>query len=131
MALMDAHVEMSGSEVVYGLRMRCESKFFHIGSGSEQRAHNLKQRSSAVLSYIEARGGTSQVEVKILERYQCPARARLREMELIGLHQPCTNTFGRSSIPAMILDGRPKGSKERCCCGALNCYGAEVNSRSK
>lgn len=130
-AFMDANEEISGNEVVYGLRMRSESKFFHIGSGSEQRANNLKQRSSAVLSYIEARGGISQVEVTIIERYQCPARARLREMELIGLHQPCTNTFGRSSIPAGILDGRPKGSNERCCCGAPNCYGVEVSSRSQ
>ena len=123
--------QMSGSEVVYGLKMRGEMNFFHIGSGSEQRAYNLTQRSPAVRSYIEARGGVSQVEVTILERHQCPARARLREMELVGIHQPATNTFGRSSIPAGILDGRPKGSKERCYCGAPNCYGAEVAARSR
>jgi hypothetical protein len=122
---------MSGSEVVYGFKMPNESKFFHIGSGSERRAHNFTQRNTTVRSYIEARGGTSQVQVTIIERHQCPARARIREMELIGLHQPVTNTFGRSSIPAGILNGRPKGSKERCRCGATDCYGAEVCSRNR
>jgi hypothetical protein len=120
-----------GGEVVYGLRMRGEDRFFHIGSGSERRARDLTRRSPAVRSYIEARGGDGQVEVVILERHRCPARARLREMERVGLHQPETNTFGRSSIPHGSLDGRPKGSKVRCSCGAPDCYGAEVSARSR
>ena len=120
-----------GSEVVYGHTMLAETAFFHIGSGSEQRAHNFVGRSPDWQTYVNARGGLSQVKVTILERHRCPARARLREMELVGSHQPSTNTFGRSSISSGILDGRPKGSKERCTCGAPDCYGAEATVRSR
>ncbi|MCU0727611.1 MAG: hypothetical protein MUE73_17775 [Planctomycetes bacterium] len=123
--------ESPGGEVVYGLRMQGDERFFHIGSGSERRAHDLNHRSPAVRSFIETRGGDARVEVVILERHRCPARARLREMELVGRHQPETNTFGRSSIPAGILHGRPKRSKVRCSCGAPDCYGAEVDARSR
>jgi hypothetical protein len=117
---------MTPGEVVYGHKMKNETAFFHIGSGSEQRSQNFTQRSSHWKAYVGARGGQTQVEVQILERYHCPARSRLREMELVMLHQPATNSFGRSSIPAGILDGRPKRSTTRCACGALDCYGAEV-----
>jgi hypothetical protein len=115
-----------GLEVVYGHKMKSENAFFHIGSGSEKRAYNYIGRGAAWRSYVDAPGGRAQIEVVILERHHCPARARLREMELVGYHQPSTNTFGRLSTPAGILDGRPKGSKERCDCGAPDCYGAEV-----
>ncbi len=121
--------ENISSEVVYGHKMRNEADYFHIGSGSEQRARNLKKRSALWRGYVDTHGGSKHVEVVILERYNCPARARFREMELIAVHQPLTNTFGRSSIPAGILDGRPKGSRVRCACGALDCYGAEVTTR--
>ena len=121
--------EVSGSEVVYGHKIRNEPGYFHIGSGSEQRAHTLKGRSALWQHYVDTHGGSKHVEVAILERYHCPARARLREMELVAVHQPHTNTFGRSSIPAAILDGRPKGSKIRCACGAADCYGAEASAR--
>ena len=119
----------SGSEVVYGHKVRNEMGYFHIGSGSEQRAHNLNGRSALWQHYVDTHGGSKHIEVVILERHHCPARARLREMELIAVHQPPTNTFGRTSIPAAILDGRPKGSKIRCACGAPGCYGAEVTAR--
>jgi hypothetical protein len=122
--------DSSGSEVVYGHRMRTEAGFFHIGSGSEQRARNFDGRSPAWQAYVNSHGGSTQIEVQILERHRCPARARLREMELVHDHQPATNTFGRSSIPSGIQDGRPKGSKKRCTCGAPDCYGAEVTARS-
>ncbi len=122
--------ENTGSEVVYGHKMRNEADYFHIGSGSERRARNLKGRSDLWQHYVDTHGGLKQIEVVILERYNCPARSRLREMELIAVHQSPTNTFGRSSIPAAILDGRPKGSKLRCACGAPDCYGAEVRDRS-
>jgi hypothetical protein len=118
--------EDSGSEVVYGHKIRNETGYFHIGSGSEQRAHNLKGRSALRQHYVDAHGGS--IEVVILERHHCPARARLREVELMAVHQPPTNTFGRSSIPAAILDGRPKGSKIRCACGAADCYGVELTA---
>ena len=121
--------DVPGREVVYGHKMLTEAVFFHIGSGSEQRARNFRRRSPAWQDYVNARGGVSNVEVKILERHHCPARARLREMKLVSAHQPSTNSFGRSSVPSGILDGRPKGSKERCTCGAPDCYGAEVAAR--
>jgi hypothetical protein len=117
---------MTGDEVVYGHRLKNEASYFHIGSGSERRARTLTRRSSRWQQYVNARGGVTQVEVSILERHHCPARARLREMQLVALHQPTTNGFGRSMIPTGILDGRPKGSTERCACGATDCYGAEV-----
>ena len=123
--------EMPGDEVVYGHRMRGETGFFHIGSGSERRARTLINRSAPWKQYVAAHGGRSQVEVEILERYHCPARARLREMDLVNIHQPPTNRFGRSSTPDTILDGRPKGSTERCACGAPDCYGAEVAARNR
>jgi hypothetical protein len=123
--------ETLGREVVYGLSMRGDPAFFHIGSGSEQRASSWNGRSPAFQEYVAAHGGITQIDVAILERHHCPARARLREMELVNVHQPVTNTFGRSSIPAGIRDGRPKGSKERCVCGAPDCYGAEVAARSR
>jgi hypothetical protein len=120
---------MTGDEVVYGHKLKGEGTFFHIGSGSERRARHFTQRSSRWHEYVNARGGTGQVEVTILERYHCPARARLREMQLVDLHHPSTNGFGRRSIPAGILDGRPKGSTKRCTCGADDCYGSEVTAR--
>ena len=123
--------EESANEVVYGHRMANEKGFFHIGSGSEQRARNFTGRSSDWRSYVDARGSLAQVQVEILERHRCPARARLREMDLVKIHQPPTNRFGRSSHPEGILDGRPKGSKQRCTCGASDCYGAEVAARGR
>jgi hypothetical protein len=38
--------EDTRSEVVYGHKLRDEADYFHIGSGSVQRAHNLNGRSS-------------------------------------------------------------------------------------
>lgn len=122
--------EDAGREVVYGHRMSNETGFFHIGSGSERRARNLKGRSPLWQDYVNTRGGPEHVVVKILERHHCPARARLREMELVAAHQPHTNRIGRRSIPAAILDGHPKGSKLRCACGAPDCYGVEVAART-
>ena len=121
--------ENTGSEVVYGHKIRNETGYFHIGSGSEQRARILNGRSPLWQHYVDNHGGSKHIEVVILERHHCPARARLREMELIAVYQPPTNTFGRLSIPAAILDGRPKGSKSRCACGARDCYGVEVTAR--
>ncbi len=127
----DGEAKTLGLEVVYGLKMRNETTFFHIGSGSEQRARTHDGRSAHFRAYVDAHGGPTEIEVSILERHHCPARARLREMELVQQHQPATNSFGRSSIPAGILDGRPKGSKERCACGAQDCYGAEISARRR
>ena len=118
-----------GQKVVYAHHIKGESAYFHIGSGSEKRARALKERSPIWRAHVDMRGGLSHVEVTILERYRCPARSRLREMELINLHQPITNEFGGTSIPPAILDGRPKGSSSRCVCGATDCYGAELAAR--
>jgi hypothetical protein len=117
---------MDANEVVYAHKMKNEALFFHIGSGSEQRARAFGGRSPRWRTYVKVHGGLAHVEVTILERYCCPARARLREMELVNEHQPVTNGFGRTSIPRGIKDGRPKGSTGRCTCGASDCYGAEV-----
>lgn len=118
-----------GSYVVYGHKIRGEADYFHIGSGLERSARNWARRSTQWKEYVRDHGGTDAIQISILERHDCPARARLREMELIGQLQPTTNTFGRSSIPPGILDGRPKGSKQRCKCGAPDCYGAELNAK--
>ena len=120
---------MTGTEVVYAHKMKSGSTFFHIGSGSEQRARTFKGRSLRWHTHVNAHGGCTQIEVTILERHHCPARARLREMELVNLHQPATNGYGRTSIPRGILDGRPKGSTKRCACSAADCYGVEVTVR--
>ena len=123
--------EMTKTEVVYAHRMKSEPVMFHIGSGSERRARTLTGRGSRWQAYVDAQGGFTHVEVEILERHHCPARARLREMELVKLHQPATNGFGRTSIPQGILDGRPKGKMTACTCGAADCYGAEIQLARK
>ena len=120
---------MNANEVVYAHKMRNESTYFHIGSGSEHRARTFTGRSSQWRAYVDAHGGLTHIEVTILERYCCPARARRREMDLVNLYQSTTNRFGRTSVPGGILDGRPKGSTKRCTCGATDCYGAEVTAR--
>jgi hypothetical protein len=120
---------MNANEVVYAHKMKNESPYFHIGSGPETRARTFAGRSARWRAYVDAHGGLTHVEVTILERYCCPARARLREMELVNRYQPVTNGFGRTSIPSGIRDGRPKGSTKRCACGAADCYGAEVTAR--
>ncbi len=122
---------MPEDEVVYGHRVRGDAGFFYIGSGSERRARTLINRSAPWKRYVAAHGGTSQVEVEILERHRCPARARLREMDLVHIHQPPTNRFGRLSTPEAILAAHPKGSTERCACGAPDCYGVEVAARNR
>jgi len=116
----------AANEVVYGHRMRRTRALFHIGSGSERRARTLARRSALWQQFVQSHGGPAQVEVEILERHRCPARARLREMELVRIHQPPTNRFGRASIPGAILAGRPKGSGKRCRCGSPDCYGTEA-----
>jgi hypothetical protein len=123
--------ESGGDVVVYGHRMQGESALFHIGSGSERRARTLTNRSVLWQNFVDAHGGGPRVEVIILEHHHCPARARLREMELVNIYKPSTNHFGRSSMPSAIKDGRPKGSKKRCDCGAADCYGAEVAARNE
>ena len=126
-----AKSEDARCEVVYGHKLRGDSQIFHIGSGSEQRARTLTSRSATWKKFVSAHGGVARIEVAILERHRCPARARLREMELIHAHQPPTNLIGRSSVPPAIRGGHPKGSSERCRCGAPDCYGAEVVARSR
>ena len=132
MSNVSTNYEAPGREVVYAHKMQKETTFFYIGSGSEQRARNLNGRTPSWQAYVSSHGGIAQIEkpISILERHHCPARSRLREMEQIYLHQPETNDHhGRGKpFPDGIMDGRPKGSKERCACGAPDCYGAEVEA---
>ena len=122
--------DTSPREVVYGHRIQGEDRYFHIGSGSEQRARHLAGRSSLWRKFVTSRGGIARIVVEIIERHRCPARARIREMELVYLHQPLTNTFGRRRpFPTSIMAGRPKGAKERCACNAPDCYGAEIAAK--
>jgi hypothetical protein len=121
-----AHQHSMEPEVVYGHRVKGQRAFFHIGSGSERRARTLTNRSLQWQHFVSLHGGIAQIQVEILERHHCPARARLREMELVHIHQPPTNRFGREATPAAILAGRPKGSSKPCECGAPDCYGAEA-----
>lgn len=118
-----------GNQLVYGHRMPGETEYFHIGSGPKRRAVS-GERTTAWKDYVDHRGG-GKYHVEILERYHCAARARLREMQLIGLHQPVTNEFGRLSIPPGIQNGHVKRTGKRCSCGAPDCYGAELTARGR
>ena len=123
-------LDASPREVVYGHRIQGDDSYFHSGSGSEHRARHLAGRSSLWRTFVTSRGGIAQIMVEIIERHRCPARARIREMELVYLQQPSTNTFGRRRpFPPSIVAGRPKGSKERCACNAPDCYGAEIAAK--
>ena len=113
---------------VFGHCLPGASEWFHIGSGRPGRAYR-QPRTVLWTEYLEANG--RRYEVHILEVHRCPARARLREMELVRQHRPPTNIVGvRTPIPAKILDGTLKGRQERCRCGAPDCYGAELDGRN-
>jgi hypothetical protein len=61
----------------------------------------------------------------ILEIHACPARARLREAQLIAEHQPVTNYHHKNGPNKQVLEGFTKRGA-RCCCGAADCYGQEA-----
>lgn len=112
------------SQIVYGHRFPNEETLFHIGSGTYRRALSPVRGAQ-----WETHVGDSDVEVLILEIYECPARARLREAELITLHQPSTNHHHRTGPHRQVLAGYNKQGM-RCACGAADCYGQEVLTKA-
>ena len=69
--------------------------------------------------------GDRDVEVVILERHECPARARLRAAELVAELKPkadqdCADGPNRQILRGLDSDGH------RCACGAKDCYGEEA-----
>jgi hypothetical protein len=110
-------------QIVYGHRFPGETTLFHIGSGTYRRALR-PERGAPWLSHV----GDKDVEVVILETHQCPARARLREAQLISELKPATNFHHLDAPNRQVIRGfTKKGS--RCECGALDCYGKEASEK--
>jgi len=107
-------------QIVYGHRFPGDSELFHIGSGTYSRALR-PERGAQWRQHV----GTRDVEVVLLEVHHCPARARLREAELIFDLQPATNTHHKGGPNRQVLRGFTKRG-ERCDCGAQDCYGQEA-----
>lgn len=107
-------------QVVYGHRFPGDAKLFHIGSGTYSRALS-KRRKSCWREYV----GDRDVEVVILENHECPARARLRECELVAELKPLTDEHDASGPSEQVLRGFIKDGV-RCACGAKDCYGVEA-----
>src|SRR6056297_1773999 len=104
-------------QLVYAHRFPGETAIFHIGSGPYSRS--LKgERGKPWLEHV----GERDVEVDILETHECPARARLRESQLIHDYQPITNIHHRRGPHPRVLGGYTKKG-DRCDCGAVDCYG--------
>jgi hypothetical protein len=112
-------------EVVYAHFAPGAEKPLHVGSGRLERALSTA-RGGPWRRYVDKIGG--RYEVRILERHSCPARARLREGELIAALQPETNVHHRNGPHRQVLRGFTKGGA-RCACGAPDCYGAEAAAR--
>ena len=107
-------------QVVYAHRFPGDDELFHIGSGTYSRAVK-PERGAAWKAHV----GERDVEVLILETHECPARARLREAELIAERRPITNQHHASGPHKQVLRGFTKRGA-RCDCGAKNCYGREA-----
>lgn len=110
-------------QIVYGHRFPGEEHFFHIGSGTYGRALR-PERGGPWREHV----GDRDVEVVIIETHECPARARLREAELIEQLQPMTNHHHRNGPNRQVLRGNTKRGI-RCDCGAIDCYGREALDR--
>lgn len=110
-------------QIVYGHRFPGEELFFHIGSGTYRRALR-PERGVPWCEYV----GDQDVEVVVIETHVCPARARLREAELIAQLQPTTNHHHKNGPNRQVLRGNTK-SGIRCDCGADDCYGKEAFDR--
>lgn len=107
-------------QIVYGHRFPGEEAVFHIGSGTYGRALR-PERGTEWQRHV----GDRDVEVLVLETHACPARARLREAQLIAEHKPVTNYHHRSGPNKQVLRGFTKKGA-RCACGAEDCYGMEA-----
>ena len=107
-------------QIVYAHRFPGDDQIFHIGSGTYSRALR-PERGSAWKEHV----GESDVEVEILEVHGCPARARLREAELISELRPITNFHHKNGPNRQVLRGYTKRGA-RCDCGDKHCYGSEA-----
>ncbi len=110
-------------QIVYGHRFPGQQQVFHIGSGTYRRALR-PERGAGRQEHV----GNLDVEVVVLETHACPARARLREAQLISEHQPLTNHHHINGPNKQVLRGFTKRGV-RCGCGAEDCYGEEALNR--
>jgi hypothetical protein len=110
-------------QIVYGHRFPGDEKLFHIGSGTFSRALR-PERGSEWRSHV----GDRDVEVVVLETHSCPARARLREAELISELKPVTNHHHVNGPNPQVLRGFTKRGS-RCECDARDCYGKEAREK--
>lgn len=107
-------------QVVYGHRFPGDAKLFHIGSGTYRRALS-KRPNKSWREYV----GDRDVEVVILEKHACPARAKLRECELVAELKPITDEQRASGPSKQVLRGFIEDGV-RCACGSKDCYGQEA-----
>lgn len=107
-------------QIIYGHRFPGDDELFHIGSGTYSRALS-PVRGAQWIAHV----GDNDVEVVILETHECPARARLREAELIAELRPVTNHHHRDGPNRQVLRGFTKRGT-RCDCDAKDCYGREA-----
>lgn len=107
-------------QIVYAHRFAGEEEVFHIGSGTYRRALR-PERGSIWQKHV----GNRDVEVVVLETHACPARARLREAQLISEKKPVTNHHHKDGPNRQVLRGFTKRGV-RCACGAEDCYGREA-----
>jgi hypothetical protein len=110
-------------QIVYGHRFPGEQELFHIGSGTYARALR-PERGTEWRIHV----GERDVEVVVLEIHGCPARARLREAELIAELKPLTNFHHKHGPHPQVLRGFTKRGV-RCDCRAPDCYGREPLQR--
>lgn len=118
---MTTKVDLNKTEVVYFHRHAISGAVFHIGSGKIDRAFSAQRG----VEWLKFTSELDSYEVEIVEYHQCPARARLREAELIFALQPLTNLHHRKGPHRQVLRGFTKGG-QRCDCKAPNCYGLEA-----
>lgn len=112
-------------QLVYGHRFLGEDEIFYIGSGTYSRARSTR-RGQAWQSHV----GDRAVEIVILEVHSCPARARLREAELIAEQKPLTNEHHKAGPHPQVLRGYTKQG-HRCDCSAPDCYGREAMQKER
>ena len=90
------------AQVVYGHRLADTELIVSIGPGTLARALQ-PERSPEWQAYVNDRD----VEVVILEQHACPARARLREAELIAERRPILNRHHLQGPHRQVLRGSP------------------------
>lgn len=117
-------VDLQRREVVYYHLNPQTNEVFHIGSGSLARAFS-DVRGKPWQDYVS---NLKSYEVRVVERHTCPARARLREAELIHEMQPVTDLHHRNGPHMQLLRGFTKAGL-RCDCNATDCYGREAVMR--